>query len=107
MYQRFGKTHLESEGLTFYSYCLYCQFSRSKIRQYIHRVGVLYDSQNKQRILPYTRFNYCFFIKEMASICCAERTGCLNKTNYVSSLKGQDAVHSPGLEKTIINREAF
>jgi len=60
MYQRFEKTHLESYGLTFYSYCLYFQVSRYKIRHSVHRTGVLYDSQNKQCILPYTRFNYWF-----------------------------------------------
>ena len=39
------------------------QFSHSKIRHSAHSARLLYDSQNKQRILRYTRLNYWFFYK--------------------------------------------
>jgi len=61
MYQRFGKTHLESDGLTFYIYCLYSSFHIPKFDT-AHRTRVLYYSQNKQRILRYKKLNYWVFL---------------------------------------------
>jgi hypothetical protein len=42
---------------------------------------VVYGSQNKQQLLPYTILTECFFITEVHSVYCAVRTECLHKTD--------------------------
>ena len=49
---------------------------------------VLYRSQNKQRLLPYTALTEWFRTTEVESVYCAVRTGSLNKAVCASSLKG-------------------
>jgi hypothetical protein len=48
---------------------------------------VLYGSQNKQRLFPYTALTDWFFITEAECVYCAVRTGSSNQTDAVSSLK--------------------
>jgi hypothetical protein len=87
MYQRFGKTHLESDGLSFYSYCLYCQFLHSKIRHCPQSTNFIRFSKQAANFALYV-IQLLVSIKEMANVCRAERIGCLNKTNYVLCFKG-------------------
>ena len=63
----------------------------------------LYESQNTQRLFPCkTLADWFFFIIEMKSVYCAVRTGSLNKTAYVSSLKGQNSRPSKSLTCNMI-----
>jgi hypothetical protein len=55
---------------------------------YILPTDVLYGSQGKQRVLTYTELTDRVLITKEC-VYCAVRTGSLNKTDYVSSLKGQ------------------
>jgi len=48
------------------------------------RLGVLYGSQNKQRLLPYTTPAYWFCITEVESVYCAVQTESLYKTDTFS-----------------------
>ena len=49
---------------------------------------VLYGSQNKQQLLPYTALTDLVFIIEVASVYCAVHTESLHNTDDDSSLKG-------------------
>jgi hypothetical protein len=51
-------------------------------------VCALYESQNRQQVLPFTELITGLFITEMQSVYCVVRTESLNKTVYSSSLKG-------------------
>jgi hypothetical protein len=56
----------------------------------VHRVKLfIFLWISETTTLPFAVLIDSFFVTEMESVYCAVRTGCLYKTDYLSSLKGQ------------------
>ena len=56
------------------------------------RLYVLYESRNKQRLLPYTLFTDWFCVPEVESVYCVVRAESLYKTDTFRLQKVNDAV---------------
>jgi len=67
---------------------MYQQVKHSEILLSAHTLylRVLYESQIKQLLFPFTALTF-WFLKRKRSIYCAVRTGYLNKTGVISSFK--------------------